>query len=373
MNLMKKEYKTYKKGELQEVKKKFNKESLKILSDFLDSCSKTAGKGTLVKIERQLLYFVDIIEKQLNQKPTLEELEHFLGLLKDKRDRQKLKANIKRFLKWKWKDFELLESFDFRWSRPLALKYSESDVLTDEDVEKLVRQAQSLMWKSAFILAFETGMRPSELINLKWKDIRFKEDNNTADIVIYSKKTRETRIYPVLNSVVHLKRWKQEYSYPDVKPEDYVFPGYKSVNNKIVPARERSITTHGILFALKRTAKKIGISEDRMTTYLMRHSRATELYQKMPEQVVEKLLGHKGMAKFYTHLSNEKARQELLNKIYNIKELTAEEKNEYQKKIEAIESELKQQKEEREKDKQEMIAYLKKEMLAEILKRAKEV
>ena len=53
-----------------------------------------------MKIERQILQFQDITEKPLIQKPTSEEVVNFLGLIKEKRDRQKIKSNVKRFLKW---------------------------------------------------------------------------------------------------------------------------------------------------------------------------------------------------------------------------------------------------------------------------------
>lgn len=313
---MKDTFPDYKKEQVLEIKKNLDSKSKEILNDFLKFCGRSAGENTIKKIERQVLQYQDISEKPLSQKPTQEDLTNFLSLIKEKRDRQKLKVNIKRFLKWKWKDLELLEILEFKWNKNLIPKYSESDMLSPEDIEKLIRNANSLMWKSAYMLVFETGCRPSELTNLKWKDIRFQD--NSADIVIYSKKTGETRIYPVVSSVVHLKRWKQEYSYPDVKSEDYVFPSPR--------AREKALTIHAVLYSLQRNAKKLGIADNKMTTYLMRHSKATELYQKLPEQVVEKLLGHKGMAKFYTHLSSEKARQELINKVYNIKELSPETK-----------------------------------------------
>lgn len=322
---MKTGFPDYKKGELLEIKEKSDKESLRILNDFLAICSRSAGKATIDKIERQVLQFQDVIEKPLSQKPTATEVACFLSLIKDKRDRQKIKCNIKRFLKWKWKDMEIIELFEFKWNRKLPSRYTENDVLSAQDIEKLIRKADKLIWKAIFILDFETGMRPSELVDLRWRDIKFKEE--TADIVIFSKKTGETRIYPVVNSVVHLKRWKQEYAFPDLKPEDYVFPSKK---------REKPLTTNAVLYNLKRNAKKIGIPENKITTYLMRHSKATELYQKLPEQVVEKLLGHKGMAKIYTHLSSEKARQELLDKIYKVEELSEEKKHELEKEIDKL-------------------------------------
>ena len=87
------------------------------------------------------------------------------------------------------------------------------------------------------------------------------------------------------------------------------------------------MTTSGLNKMLRKMAKASGIGKD-VWNYLLRHTRATRLYEELPQQIVEKLMGHKNMAGVYAHISSKKAREEMLSKIYKIEELSPEEKDE---------------------------------------------
>ena len=80
------------------------------------------------------------------------------------------------------------------------------------------------------------------------------------------------------------------------------------------------------------------LSDMKYFGYLFRHSRATRLYEELPQQIVEKLMGHKNMAGVYAHISSKKAREEMLNKIYKVQELTPQDKEELLKMKEEIET-----------------------------------
>jgi len=95
------------------------------------------------------------------------------------------------------------------------------------------------------------------------------------------------------------------------------------------------MTSAGLNKMLRRMAKAAGLDKD-VWTYLIRHTRATRLYEELPQQIVEKLLGHKNQAQIYAHISMKKARDEMLNKIYKIEELPQAERQKLEKEMEKM-------------------------------------
>ncbi len=324
---MKKTYPKYKRGQLKE--KKILKLNLDIMDKFLKECSMTAKESKLNKIKSILIQIVDITQKDLD-KLTREDVVDFVGLLNNSGrtdwTTNEIKVYLKKFLLWQYKDLEMVKGIKQK-SKENAFndkRINEATLFTEQEVNKLIRSAETLRMKAWILLAFETGARPEEITNLKWKNIAF-GDEDITDVTLYSNKTGKTRVFPVKRTSVHLKRWRQEFSYPDVNNEDYVFP---SPRNRDKPMHQTSFRDR-----LKVLAKKAGI-EKPVFSYLFRHTRATKLYEELPQQIAEKLLGHKNMAQIYAHISNKKAKRSMLDKIYNIKELSPEKKAELEKKIE---------------------------------------
>ena len=82
-------------------------------------------------------------------------------------------------------------------------------------------------------------------------------------------------------------------------------------------------------------ATKSGLNKD-VWNYLFRHTRATRLYEELPQQIVEKLMGHKNMAQIYAHISSKKARDEMLKKIYHIEEMSPEKRKDLEKEVDKL-------------------------------------
>ena len=317
---MKDKYPRYSLGELEKVDKNLSFNNKRILTDFCKFCSITAGEGKLIKIRRNIVQFYDITQLDLD-KQNKESINSFLVLLNHS-DRSiwtknEIKVYLRKFLKWYYKDFELTENIKTNSRRDLdPQKINENNLITEEDVEKMLRFAEGFRDKAFLFLIFESGARPQEIVNLKWSDIKFCD--NYADITLYSNKTRETRTFPVNKAKEHLWNWKQNYYYSNVKSSDYVFPSRW---------REKPITSVGLNKILRRMSEKAKLNKN-VWNYLFRHSKATRLYEELPQQIVEKLMGHKNMAGIYAHISSKKAREEMLNKIYHIEELTPKDKKE---------------------------------------------
>ena len=198
----------------------------------------------------------------------------------------------------------------------------------------MLRFAQGYKDKVYLLLAFQTGARPQELLNLKWKDIKF--EDKYADITLYSNKTEQARTFPIVEETMNaLWEWKQHYAYSDIQPKDFIF---------VSRWRDKQMTTAGLNQMLRKMAKSSGIGKD-IWSYLLRHTRCTRLYEELPQQIVEKLMGHKNQAGIYAHISSKKAREEMLNKIYKIEEPTKADIN----KIKELEEKFDAQKKEMDK------------------------
>jgi integrase len=320
---MKKEYPHYKQGDLDKAEKKLSPEDKEVLNNFLKKCSITAGEKKVLHIKKLIIQLVDVTQTFLT-KQTKSTIESYLVLLnqsdKSYWTKDELKTYIKQFLLWYYKDFSMVESFKAEGKKGLnPQKVTENNLLTEEDVEKMVRFAQGYKDKAYLLLAFQTGARPQELLNLKWKDVKF--ENESADITLFSGKTEQARTFPIVGNVMKsLWDWKEHYQYTDVSSKDYVF---------VSRWRDKPMTTAGLNKMLRTMAKSSGIGKD-VWSYLLRHTRATRLYEELPQQIVEKLMGHKNMAGVYAHISSKKAREEMLNKIYKVKELSPEERLKYE-------------------------------------------
>jgi len=318
---MRKEYPRYEHGALDIAESKLCKEDREVLNNFLKKSSITAGQKKVLHIKKLLIQLWDVTQVPLT-KQTKDTIDTYLSLLsnsdKSYWTKDELRVYIKQFLLWHYKDFAMVENIRSESKKGInTQKVNENNLLTEKDVEKMLRVAESYKDSCYLLLAFETGARPQELLNLRWRDVKF--EDNYADITLYSGKTEETRTFPVVNKTMKaLWDWKQHYSYTDVSPRDFVF---------VSRWRDKAMTTAGLNQMLRKMAKKSGIGKD-VWSYLLRHTRATRLYEELPQQIVEKLMGHKNMAGVYAHISSKKAREALLNKIHNVKELSPEQKNE---------------------------------------------
>ncbi len=324
---MKKKYPRYKLGELDKAGEKLSKKDKETLALFLKKCSITAGEKKVKHIRKLIIQLADVTQIPLT-KQTRDSVDSFLSLLsnsdKSYWTKDELKIYIKQFLLWLYEDLKLVENFKSEGKKGLnPQKVTENNLLTEGDIEKMVRFAQSYKDKAYLLLAFQTGARPQELLGLKFGDVKFdcitEDGRKYAEITLFSGKTKQSRTFPIVEeTMAALWEWKQHYTFPKVQPQDFIF---------VSRWRDKAMTTAGLNKMLRKMAVSSGIEKD-VWSYLLRHTRATRLYEELPQQIVEKLMGHKNMAGIYAHISSKKAREEMLNKVYKIEKLTTEEKKE---------------------------------------------
>ena len=333
---MLKEYPNYKKHEIENIFNKFSQEDKDLINKMIILCSDTNSEPKLKKIKRHIIQLRHVTEKPFN-KINNEDLKLFFHLLKRSRSPQTIQEihwQVKKFCIEILNNYEIIKNIKVKKVRGIDLKkYSETNLITKEDVEKMGRHALNYRDKAFLFVSFYTGARPSEILNLTWDQVIF--NDKYAIIKLFATKNQKQRDFPVPPEVKKvLWDWKQNYSYPNLNhKKDFIFPSPNDRNKPLTTASTNKI--------LRQMSKKSGINKD-VWNYMLRHSRSQKLYEELPVPIVEKLMAHKDMYRIYSEISNQKAKEQLFEKIYKIEELNEQEENQMKKQIEDLKQLLNQ-------------------------------
>ena len=149
-------------------------------------------------------------------------------------------------------------------------------------------------------LMYATGVRVSELVNIKILDIDF--TNNS--IKVLGKGSKERIVYYNEVAKTYLEKYLKIYPSLNKKNLSFLFLNYKG----------DKLTTAGISYIINQVIKKISFDKH-ITPHMLRHSFATHLLNNgCSLATVQELLGHSsiGTTGIYTHVTNEIVRQEYL-------------------------------------------------------------
>lgn len=173
------------------------------------------------------------------------------------------------------------------------------NTLDEEEILKLLNfpltDSFSYRNKAMIELMYATGLRVSEVVNLKLYDI----DLNNATIRTMGKGSKE-RIIPMGDYALnYLSIYLNEYRNSMLKGYscDYVF-----VNN-----HGKQMTRQGCFKIIKKLATDVGINKE-LSPHTIRHSFATHLLKHGADlRSIQELLGHSSISttQIYTHISNE--------------------------------------------------------------------
>jgi integrase/recombinase XerD len=179
--------------------------------------------------------------------------------------------------------------------------------LTIDEVDKLLdiklTKPNDYRNKAMLELLYGSGLRISELINLKMEQIDFQEE-----LVRVMGKGKKERIIPLNNYSI---RCLKEYVYNHrnfllkTKSSEYLF-----INNM-----GSNISRQGFFKILKALAKDAGITKE-ISPHTLRHSFATHMLNNGADlRVVQELLGHENLVttEIYTHLENAKIKDDYQN------------------------------------------------------------
>ena len=186
--------------------------------------------------------------------------------------------------------------------------------LTEEEVNKLLNikiiTPYDYRNKAMLELLYATGLRISELCNLKLSDV----DISNCFVRVYGKGKKE-RIVPITDLALnHLQIYITHYRNIILKTKD---SEYLFISNNLT-----NISRQGFFKILKKECKKAGI-EKNVSPHILRHSFATHLLKHGADlRIIQELLGHEDIVttQIYAHLVNEKLKDDYQyhprNKIY---------------------------------------------------------
>jgi integrase/recombinase XerD len=155
------------------------------------------------------------------------------------------------------------------------------DVLSVEEVGRLLEAAPGIKYKAILGAAYGAGLRVSEVANLKVDDI----DSTRMLIRVEQGKGRKDRnamLSPQLLALLRLW-WKEGRRRGVMLPHGWLFPGHNVAD---------PVSTRQINRVVHETAKAAGIRK-RVSPHTLRHSFATHLLeQDVNIRVIQVLMGH---------------------------------------------------------------------------------
>lgn len=173
-------------------------------------------------------------------------------------------------------------------------------VLTEEEQAKLLdqfnkRYVTSHRNKVMFQLMLSTGLRASEAVSLRWKDINL----TSGKLMVREGKGAKDRTLWVDNSQLEeLGKWKERQVEKVGELPKWVFSTLRKGK------AGKKLTIQQVWKTLKTYAEKAAIEKD-ISPHTLRHTFATDLYQDTGKiRLVQKALGHADLSTtmIYTHI-----------------------------------------------------------------------
>jgi site-specific recombinase XerD len=161
-------------------------------------------------------------------------------------------------------------------------------VLSQEEIQRMFTACENTKHKVILSLLYATGLRVSELLNLKWCDI----DRSRMIINVIEGKGRKDRQVMLPAIIIPLL----EKYYREYKPKVYILNGQF--------ADQYSQTS--VLAVVKQIAQKAKINK-RVYTHLMRHCSFTHMVENGVDiNLIQRLAGHNSAktTAIYTHISH---------------------------------------------------------------------
>ena len=165
------------------------------------------------------------------------------------------------------------------------------EVLSKEEVSKLLNCCETRKSKLILSLLYSSGLRVSELVNLKPVDVNFSENIGW----VRRGKGSKDRMFTLS---------------PNLANELKEYIGKKE-NTKYIFSNEKPLTTRNIQKIVKHLRNKSDIQK-KITPHTLRHSFATHLLESGTDiRMIQALLGHSSLntTQLYTHISSDQIKK----------------------------------------------------------------
>ncbi len=270
--------------------------------------SKNYSINTLNSYINDLFYFYLFVKKDLD-KVIYEDVSDYLEYLKlngNKKKNTSIKrmiSSLKSFYKFLYRNNYIKKENNpmVRVSAPKIEKRL-PHFLYYNDLLEIIRESSKdkdgIRDQLIIEMLYATGVRVSELVNIKIKDIDF--DNRR--IIVQGKGNKERIVYYGEYAEEVLKEYMNTHYRKD---HEYLF-----VNSK-----GEKITDAGIRYIIDKIMEKLSIKVH-VTPHVLRHTFATDMLNNGCDiKVVQELLGHSSLkaTEIYTHVTNERLKEVYYN------------------------------------------------------------
>lgn len=264
------------------------------------------SENTIESYKRDLDKFLEYNKNTSIDNISNEDLKKYIKYLNDNGLNEKSIARNISSLKSFYKFLVISKYISSNTSDSLYLpkiKKSLPITLTEEEVMSLLdidlTDNFSYRNKAMLELLYATGLRVSELINLKLQDIDFSQDI----IRTFGKGSKE-RIIPIGD---YAKEYLEKYIY------EYRSSMLKKENNEHIFLNNhgKQMTRQGFFKIIKKIAKEKGINKE-LSPHTLRHSFASHLLKYGADlRTIQELLGHSDISttQIYTHITNEELKR----------------------------------------------------------------
>jgi len=164
------------------------------------------------------------------------------------------------------------------------------EVLTKEEVKRIIEATETKKSKLMISLLYSSGLRVSELVNLKPENINFEEKIGR----VKKGKGSKERIFIISEDLCN-------------QIKDY----HKKRNYEFVFSKSKPLTTRNVQKIVKLTRIKANVSK-KVTPHTLRHSFATHLLEGGTDiRLIQSLLGHASLntTQLYTHVSSQQLKK----------------------------------------------------------------
>ena len=273
---------------------------IKEFSDFI--MKKNYSTHTYESYISDLYYFYMFVKKDLI-KVKEEDIRDYLEHLNLKHEasssvRRKI-STFKTFYKFLYlndyidkKDYPMVKIAYPKLEKKLPKFIYYNDLL--EIINESSRDKDGVRDRLIIEMLYATGVRVSELINIKYSDI----DYNNKRIRVCGKGNKERIVYFGDYALEALK----EYTNTHIKNKN----GYVFTNSK-----GGQITDRGIRYIIDNIMKKLSLKVH-VTPHVLRHTFATDMLNNGCDiKIVQELLGHSSLrtTEVYTHVTNERLKE----------------------------------------------------------------
>jgi integrase/recombinase XerD len=264
---------------------------------------KNLTENTVTAYSSDLNKFADYIEKDIN-KIDSDDIYDFINFLKENKIKSKsISRNIvslRNFFKFLKAENYVNENITEFFELPKIEKYL-PEYLTQDEIEKLIESIDTTTLlgyrdRTMFELLYATGVRVSELVNLKINDL-----NLESSFLVTFGKGRKERIVPFGEKASEfLTYYIQNVRSLIMKEKNHWFVFVNKSGNVI--------SRTGFFKNVKKIARKAGIRKN-ISPHTFRHSFATHLLDNDADlRIVQELLGHSNISttQIYTSVSRKK-------------------------------------------------------------------